>query len=1498
LRSRYPPLLISVAALLFTVVLIALTWLPPKADAQKQLVNLPTNTAKKYESVPGELLVRFHRGTSMSRLKSKASITVATSTGRNLHVDVNHFGGSDLVEGLMLARVAAEDTRTALEALRARADVQYVEPNYIRYPDLVPNDPNYANLWGLKNSFAGISAESAWDTTTGSHDVVVGVIDSGIDIGHRDLKDNVFVNTAEIPANNIDDDNNGFIDDVNGWDFAHNDKNVFDNPNDDAHGTHVAGTIGARGNNAAGVVGVNWDVQLLPLKAIGPDGGSDATLLGAYAYAKLMRQRGVNLRVLNNSYGAQRFSQSLFDAIKELGNAGILFIAAAGNDTLDNDSVPHFPASYDLPNIISVASSTQQGFFSTLFSNHGEQTVHLVAPGENVLSTTPRGYTGDGLVSFLTEPDGSTYTNASGTSMAAPHVTGAAALACAANPSISLEKLRAAVLFGVDRSGSFFFTTIMSGRLNANRTLQFALENDTTPPAPAIGFHINSQDGRGVQLVWTDAGDDGMIGKASLREIYFTDAVTSEQFRLNAGEPGNPGTSNSTIVRIPFKHTSGLLSLRTTDNVGNTSSATTDVTVTADRADPYTVSVGPSAPLTPLNSGTALSLKGDDITRGVGLPFPFPFFENFTNSVILSTNGALYIPIPPEFATPNPDFGPFDFAIASQTNLRGLAMVAGMWADLRTDRNTTDNVYMVQPDIDHVIFRWQGVTFGSETPVNFEIELVRDGTIKTRYGSGNANLKPVIVGISGGDPEPYPIASHSSESAPLSLTNAQGVTFALRNPPPPPIADLSVSMSANPDPVISGQNLSYGIQVTNHGPSPADLVVMTHTLPPGTTFVSCIKDHVLATCTHSSGTVTATINSLQPKQFDSGLAFTIVVKVDAAPGVSLPSNVSVSSFRHDPNPANNSVSVTTSAVAQSFFSSARAIAAGRWHTTSVRTDNTVWTWGGGEFGELGDGTSGTDARTWTPLQVPGLTGVNTISESRDNFVLAVKFDGTVWGWGRNSSGQLGNGVFGVFAQTRPVQTAGLTDVKGIAAGSSWSAALKTNGSVWVWGGSTLVTGSNFVVLAPIQVPGAGDITAIAAGADHLLMLKADKTVWAIGNNGRGQLGVSPLTGGATPVQVAGLSNVTRIAAGRDFSLALKEDGTIWAWGENSNGQLGPNGGSMNFGDPHPNAVQVTGLPAGMTNITAGEAFCLAIASDGTIWSWGANNSFQLGQGTQGSQNPIPKQVPNLGNVIAVAAGEHHSVALKGDGSVWAWGLSQNGELGDGVVGVVITGTPVRVNGVETVNAPVINPGGGKFFNAVDVTMSSPTLGATIHFTINGNEPTQSDPVIAAGEKIHITTNTVVRARAWKSGLVPSGISVVEFEKTTPSGSPVLFLDESGLGSNRLAALDSMLWMPEAFPIVNPLNLLRLASDPNTRVSIFAVNLQLFAGETASAVTVNLTDANGVVFNVPAEDVRPVPNALDVIRVTFRLPNNLAVGACQVKLIAHDLPSNIGTIRIK
>ena len=1474
-------------ALLLSFVIVA--YVLPGATAQNQAQIIP----QKAEFVPGELLVRFRPGTASARNKTRTLVSISTLTGRTLRVELNHFGGSDLVEGLMLARVAPEDTLAATSALRARADVAYAEPNFIRYPDVVPNDTHYQQLWGLKNG-AGISAESAWNTTTGSGNVVVGVVDSGIDILHHDLKDNIFVNTGETPGNNVDDDNNGFIDDVNGWDFINHDRTVFDSAAVDFHGTHVAGTIGAQGNNSAGVVGVNWDVQLLPLKAIGPQGGSDSSLLEAFNYAKTLRQRGVNLRVLNNSYGAQHFSQSLLDAIKQLGDAGILFVAAAGNETLNNDTIPHFPASFDLPNVISVAATTEFGIFADAFSNRGLKSVHLSAPGQNILSTTPRGYSGEGLVSAHTEADGSTYSNFTGTSMATPHVAGAAALACAADPNVSLARLRALILSGIDTGVGF---TITGGRLNANKVVQFALENDNTAPAVPSNFRIASTNGRHLELRWTEAGDDGTTGRASLNEIRFTDTVSSEQFRLNSVGTLDPGTERTAFVSLPLRHPNGQLSLRTSDNVGNATTATIDITLPLDVADPYIVTLGPAAPLTAPNSGTIVGPKGDDVlaVNTTLLPFPINFFGFVTNSVVTSSNGALYIPIPPEFALPQGNVAG-DFAVATEANLESLGMVAGMWADLRTDRNATDNVYMVQPDPDRVIFRWQAVTFGAETPVNFEIELRRDGTIQTRYGSGNANLNPVIVGISAGDPEPYLAASHSSETGALSLSNAQTVTFAPRNPPPPPSSDLKVTVTASSDPVISGQNLAYTVAVQNLGPSATFDLVMTDVLPAGTTFVSCTTNFIQGTCTGppvgSTGTVTGRLNTFQPPPGDSGISFTIVVKVTAAPGTAITNTASATSFRPDPNPANNSASVISHVVEESFFNSARAIAAGRSHTISIRNDGTVWNWGAGESGQLGDGNSGIGVRAVTPVQVSGLNGVDAVAGG-NGFAYALKSDGTVWGWGANSQGQLGDGTT-ENVRSRPVQTVGLTNVKAISAAHFYGAALKTDGTVWHWGASNALVSPNFGVnTTPVQLSGIDNVSAIAAGTNHLLMLKTDKTVWAVGANNFGQLGDGTTTKRESPVQVPGMANVARIAAGEDLSYALKEDGTIWAWGFDGSGQLGPAGGSRNF-DPHPNPLQVTGLPAGMTSLSSGLDFCLAIASDGTIWSWGNNANFQLGRGNQVVDNPIPQQIPNLNNVAAVAAGRNHSVALKNDGSVWCWGSNTEGECGNGSTAFQVF-TPVRVSGLETVSSPLLTPQGGGFNTPVNVTVTCATPGAIIHYTINGGEPTENDPVIASGGTVRLTVFTFFHARAFKPGLIPSGTSSATFDINLPP--PQLVIEESGPAPDQVSALDAALLVRDPFPVVNLANLFRNVNDPNTRVILFARNVELATGQTAASVVVILTDSNGGAQNINAEDLRSVPNT-DLWEVVFRLPNNLSPGTYQVKIVSQAAVSNAGTIRIK
>jgi hypothetical protein len=190
------------------------------------------------------------------------------------------------------------------------------------------------------------------------------------------------------------------------------------------------------------------------------------------------------------------------------------------------------------------------------------------------------------------------------------------------------------------------------------------------------------------------------------------------------------------------------------------------------------------------------------------------------------------------------------------------------------------------------------------------------------------------------------------------------------------------------------------------------------------------------------------------------------------------------------------------------------------------------------------------------------------------------------------------------------------------------------------------------------------------------------------------------------------------------------------------------------------------LPAGIQNIATGADFSFALAGDGTVWSWGSNSNFQLGQGTQISQNPIPKQIPNFNNVAAVSGGTYHGAALKTDGSVWSWGANSEGECGDGTTTMRLA--PVHVSGLESVSSPSFNPPSGSFTSAVDVTITCATPGATIHFTTNGNEPTESDPVIASGASVHLTSFTFLRARAWKTGSIASSTSFGQYNINIPT----------------------------------------------------------------------------------------------------------------------------------
>ncbi len=381
---------------------------------------------------------------------------------------------------------------------------------------------------------------------------------------------------------------------------------------------------------------------------------------------------------------------------------------------------------------------------------------------------------------------------------------------------------------------------------------------------------------------------------------------------------------------------------------------------------------------------------------------------------------------------------------------------------------------------------------------------------------------------------------------------------------------------------------------------------------------------------------------------------------------------------------------------------------------ATNVSGTVSAWGGNFVGDLGNGTN---TNSNTPVEVSGLSGVTAIAGGEEHS-LALKGDGTVWAWGDNGTGELGANTFGSSFSNTPLQVLGpggvgdLAGVTAIAGGDLWSLALKSDGTVWAWGWNVygqLGNGTNTTSNTPVQVSGLSGVTAIAAG-NHGLALKSDGTVWAWGDNSFGELGNGTNTTSNTPVQVLGLSGVTAIAAGVRHSLALKSDGTIWAWGANSSGQLG-NGTNTNSNTP----LQVSGL-SGVTAIAGANANnTYALKSDGTVWAWGDNFFGELGNGTFTPSN-TPAQVVGTGavgylsGVTVIASGSFLGLALKSDGTVWAWGLNESGQLGNGTN--TNSNTPVQVlgtGGVGYLSGVTAIAGGGFFSLALEGATSAPPL---------------------------------------------------------------------------------------------------------------------------------------------------------------------------------------------
>jgi subtilisin family serine protease len=580
----------------------------------------------------GVVLVGFVAGaTEADRAVARESVQARSATPLSkLAKDAEKV---ELGQGLTLER--------AIAVLQANPRVRYAEPNYLVQHEVVSNDPYYTNgsLWGMYGDASplqvnqyGSAAAEAWAAGyIGSRDVVVGVIDEGLQDSHPDLAANIWTNPDEIAGNGIDDDGNGFIDDIHGWDFFHDDASTYD-VGEDAHGTHVSGTIGGIGGNGLGVAGVNWAVTIVSAKFLGPGGGYIADAVNALDYlVDLKLNHDVNLVATSNSWGGGGFSQAMLDAINRGGDAGLLFVAAAGNANNNNDTLDNWPSNYQCTNngtrgwdcVVAVAAIDSAGSRAS-FSSYGQTTVDLGAPGVGVWSSVPT----------------NSYASYSGTSMATPHVSGAVALCKSINPALSAAQIRSAVVSSTTSTASMAGLTATGGRLDVAAMAAQCLPSTAVVSGGPGTLTATAASASKISLGWSDGATN----------------ETAWEIQRAPGTGPNPTDCGSfaTIATIGTGATAYLASglapetkycfrVRATNSFGgfsasgwsNLASATT-----LALPPPYVCASATYAWIDATSGGTQRALT-DDSSVGVALPFSFPFYGDAISSVQVSSNGYL-----------------------------------------------------------------------------------------------------------------------------------------------------------------------------------------------------------------------------------------------------------------------------------------------------------------------------------------------------------------------------------------------------------------------------------------------------------------------------------------------------------------------------------------------------------------------------------------------------------------------------------------------------------------------------------------------------------------------------------------------------------------------------------------------------------------------------------------------------------------------------------------
>lgn len=774
------------------------SWIPRiLAFAAALVLALPVPaSAAPPRVIPGELIIRY---------KADATPTARTGFRSRMGADrVREFRRFNMEH----VRLRGMTTDEAIRRFSRDPSVEYVEPNYEITLDAIPNDPRFPELYGMRNTGqtggtagADIKATNAWDVFTGDPNLKIGVIDTGVDYNHPDLAANVWTNPGEIPGNMIDDDGNGYVDDVHGYDTVNNDGDPFD---DNGHGSHVAGTIAGVGNNNLGVTGVNWRAKVVGIKFLSASGsGSTAGAIAGVQYAI-----AVGCRLTSNSWGGGGFSQALLDVINQAGAAGQLFVAAAGNSSSNTDVSPHYPSSYDSPYIIAVAATDHNDNLAS-FSSFGATTVDLAAPGVNILSCQP----------------GGGYQLLSGTSMATPHVAGVVALAMGRFPSATNLFVKQLILNSADAKPQLAGKVLTGGRLNAFLAIA---DPDTIPPGAVTNLSVTETGSSHLRLAWTATGDDGATGRASAYDLrWSTSPITAANFasatRVAGPDPRPSGQAESFEIGGLAFSTTHYVALKALDEFGNTGPLSNVATGTTQGPPDIAAAPGSfsatlltgaseSQTLTLSNlgqgsldftiptpelvfsqpaphdyqplvkgeddirvgqpvlagqggpdgfgyrwidsnepggpafaweditaTGTLLSLTGDDATSAaVPIGFDFPFYGGTFSSLRVCTNGWL------SFTSTATSYDNQLLPNAGAPE----NLLAPMWDDM--DFGTTPRVY-TYGDASHFVVSWVGVPhYQTGGPYTFQAVLYATGEIRYQYLSVASPTNSATVGIQNG----------------------------------------------------------------------------------------------------------------------------------------------------------------------------------------------------------------------------------------------------------------------------------------------------------------------------------------------------------------------------------------------------------------------------------------------------------------------------------------------------------------------------------------------------------------------------------------------------------------------------------------------------------------------------------------------------------------------------------------------------------------------------